>query len=182
MLRRRHLRRLVSFLAFVKEDTEMRRAVFIGLPAAVVAAVVIAGAPGVGVGHSALAHGVVVGPGSGQSGVPMMGQGMGHGMMGQGMGHGMMGQGIGHGMMGGGTMPGGQGTTGRVTPDVHVTVEDARHFFGHQLTAWGNQRLKLGKVGEKDEDTITADIVTLDDSLVQRYAIDRHTGVVRAAN
>ena len=160
----------------------MRRAVFIGLPAAVVAAVVIAGAPGVGVGHSALAHGVVVGPGSGQSGVPMMGQGMGHGMMGQGMGHGMMGQGIGHGMMGGDTMPGGQGTTGRVTPDVHVTVEDARHFFGHQLTAWGNQRLKLGKVGEKDEDTITADIVTLDDSLVQRYAIDRHTGVVRAAN
>jgi hypothetical protein len=41
----------------------------------------------------------------------------------------------------------------------------------------GNTRLKLGDVSEKDADTITADIVTKDkDALVQRFAVNRHTG------
>ena len=42
-----------------------------------------------------------------------------------------------------------------------------------------NSRLKLGDVKEKDTDTITADIVTLDNSLVQRFEIDRNTGFTR---
>ena len=46
--------------------------------------------------------------------------------------------------------------------------------------AWqGNQRLKLGDVKEKDADTITADVVTKDNSLVQRFVVDRHTGNYR---
>jgi hypothetical protein len=40
----------------------------------------------------------------------------------------------------------------------------------------GNPRLKVGDVKEKDADTITADIVTKDNSLVQRFIINRHTG------
>ena len=49
--------------------------------------------------------------------------------------------------------------------------------------AWqGNQRLKLGEVKEKDADTITADIVTKDNSLVERFIVDRHTGFIRRDN
>jgi len=45
-----------------------------------------------------------------------------------------------------------------------------------------NPRLKVGEVKEKDADTITADIVTLDNSLVQRFIVDRHTGALRQDN
>ncbi|MDP7216101.1 MAG: hypothetical protein QF583_09370 [Rhodospirillales bacterium] len=34
----------------------------------------------------------------------------------------------------------------------------------------------MGKVVEKDENTIIAEIVTVDDSLVERPAVDRKTG------
>jgi hypothetical protein len=42
------------------------------------------------------------------------------------------------------------------------------------LKQQSNPRLKVGEVKEKD--TITAEIVTADGSLVQRFKIDRHTG------
>ena len=35
---------------------------------------------------------------------------------------------------------------------------------------------------EKDADTITADVVTKDNSLVDRFIVDRHTGFVRRDN
>ncbi len=41
------------------------------------------------------------------------------------------------------------------------------------------RRLKRGKVEAKDDDTIIAEIVTVDDSLVQGLAIDRDTGSQR---
>jgi hypothetical protein len=34
-------------------------------------------------------------------------------------------------------------------------------------------------VKEKDADTITADVVTKDNSLVDRFIVDRHTGAVQ---
>ena len=34
----------------------------------------------------------------------------------------------------------------------------------------------MGAVQEVDEDTIVAEIVTVDDSLVHRWRVDRHTG------
>jgi hypothetical protein len=40
----------------------------------------------------------------------------------------------------------------------------------------GNSRLKVGEVKEKDNDTVTVDIVTKDNSLVQRYQVNRHIG------
>ena len=39
-----------------------------------------------------------------------------------------------------------------------------------------NKRLKVGEVKEADDDTIVAEIVTQDGSLVQRLKVDRHTG------
>ena len=50
-------------------------------------------------------------------------------------------------------------------------------------SSWrGNPRLKVGDVKEKDADTITADIVTKDNSLVQRFIINRHTGAYTRDN
>ncbi len=120
----------------------------------------------------------------------MMGGQMQPGMMqgGQG-GMGMMGGQMQPRQMKGGQMqPGmmnkmnmmGQGMMGhdfgaRVVPSKHLSVEDVRHFLEHRLARRGNKRLKVGEVKEED-DAIIADIVTVDDSLVERLRVDRHTG------
>jgi hypothetical protein len=117
----------------------------------------------------------------------MMGHGTGHGMMGPGMmGPGMMGQGMmGRGIMGPGMMDPGMKGPGfdrdrghgmRVVPRADLSTDDVRHFFEDRLAMHGNKRLKVGEVTEADDDTILADIVTLEDSLVQRFKVDRHTG------
>jgi hypothetical protein len=57
---------------------------------------------------------------------------------------------------------------------------DAVKVQVERWVAWqGNPRLKVGDVKEKDADTIVADIVTKDNSLVQRFAVNRHTGLVQ---
>ena len=43
----------------------------------------------------------------------------------------------------------------------------------------GNPRLKVGEVKEQDADTIVADIVTKDNSVVQRFTVNRHNGFYR---
>ncbi len=154
-------------------------------------ALVLLSNPGLGAGDNAtegeatrvqLAH-MGQGQGGGGGGQPcpmgMMGPGMrGQGMMGPGMmgpgmgGHGMMGRGFGMGH--GFGMEHGFGT--RVVPMRHLTVDDVRHFLEHRLAWRDNKRLKLGEVKEADEDTIIAEIVTVDGSLVQRLRVDRHTG------
>ena len=135
-----------------------------GLHAASVLAVMTLVAP------AATAHDVQQGaetPPYGQ----MMGP-MGPGMMGQG-GMGPM-HGMGRGMMGGGAGM-------RVTPSRDLEAEDVRHHFRHHLEWMGNERLKVGEVKQADEDTITADIVTVVDSLVQRFQVNRRTGWVSVA-
>jgi hypothetical protein len=125
-------------------------------------------------------HGWYMGPG-------MMGQGMGPGcgMMDQDMGpgYGMMGQGMGrgYGMMDQGMGPGygmGQGMgPGMMAPlREDLSVADVRHMMEHRLAWNGNPHIKVGKVEESDDDTIVADIVTQDGSLVQKLEVDRHTG------
>jgi hypothetical protein len=105
-----------------------------------------------------------------QMGPRMMGQ-MGPDMMGQM--HGMMGP----GMQGGAMGPGMMGPMGglRVTPTGHITTDDVRHFLEHHLTRHGLD-LKVGEVTQTDQDTITADVVTTEDSLAIRLLIDTHTG------
>lgn len=130
-------------------------------------------------GPQATAHS----PGMGQ-GQGMMGGGTGQGMMmnpamqrmmmqRMTMMHGMM-----HGMMG-----------SRMGPSViygmgpgagkDLTVDDVKTYLERVLQRHGNKRLKLGKVTQSDKDTIVAEIVTVDDSLVQKLSIDRHDRTVK---
>jgi hypothetical protein len=112
----------------------------------------------------------------------MMGSGMmGPGMMQGGMGPGMMQGGMGAGMMQGGMTPmqGGMGAIfgSRVTPMMSLSIDDVRGYLAVQLDRLNNKRLKVGDV-RSDDGTITADIVTVDNSLVQRLKVDRHTGAI----
>jgi hypothetical protein len=107
-------------------------------------------------------------------GSPMMG-----GMMGPGM---MQGGGMGPGMMQGGMGPGGSAIFGtRVTPMMNLSVDDVRGYLAVQLDRLNNKRLKVGDI-KADDGAITADIVTIDNSLVQRLKVDRHTGAIEYQN
>jgi len=111
----------------------------------------------------------------------MMHGGMGSGTMGQGSG--MMGS----GMMGSGMMQGGGGSGmgalfgSRVRPLMNLSAEDVRGYLASRLDRLNNKRLKIGEL-KSDDGTITADIVTVDNSLVQRLKIDRHTGAIQYEN
>ena len=108
--------------------------------------------------------------------MPMAGQGtMGPGMMQGGMGPGMMQRGMGPGMMQGGMFG------SRVTPIMNLSTEDVRGYLTAQLEALNNKRLKVGDI-KADDGAITADIVTVDNSLVQRLKVDRHTGAIEYPN
>jgi hypothetical protein len=100
-----------------------------------------------------------------------MGPMMGPGMMGMGpmMGHGMgMGPMMGNGMM---------GWYGAPQGNLNLSVDDVKASVERWIAAMGNPRLKPGHVVAKDDDTITADVVTVDkEALVQRFAVNRHTG------
>jgi len=138
------------------------------------------GMMGSGIGCPAMADGGMMSSGMMQG---MMGHhgGMGPGMMGHGMmGQGMMGQGMmGDGMMGDGMM--GDGMTGgrlvMVPAPPMLTVADVTYNLEQLLAARGNARLKVGPVTDKDEATITGDIVTNEGSLVERYEVDKRSGV-----
>ena len=129
------------------------------------------------------------GPGMTQGGMGpgMMQGGMGPGMMQGGMCPGMMQGGMCPGMMQGGMGPGMmQGGMGalfgsRVTPTMNLSAEDVRGYLAVQLDRLNNKRLKVGDIKSEDG-TITADIVTIDNSLVQRLKVDRHTGAIEYQN
>jgi hypothetical protein len=112
----------------------------------------------------------------------MMHSGMGS-EMGQQTGRHMMGS----RMMGGGMMQGGMRSGmgallgSRVTPLMNLSVDDVRGYLGFQLDRLNNKRLKVGDL-KSDDATITADIVTVDNSLVQRLKVDRHTGAIEYEN
>jgi hypothetical protein len=91
----------------------------------------------------------------------------------------MMGQGIGPGMMGQGMM--GQGMMGAGPAAASLSVNDVKSNIGRWLSWQANPRLKVGNVAEKDSNTITAEIVTVDNSLVQKLEVDRRTGAMWAA-
>jgi hypothetical protein len=118
--------------------------------------------------------GWMMGPGYGPGMMRGYGPGWGHGwMMRGGYGPGMMGPGYGPGMMGYG--PGYYGQQA----NLNLSTDDVKNYFGRMLAIRGNPRLKVGDVKEKDSDTIVADIVTKDNSLVQRFAVNRHNGFYR---
>jgi len=102
------------------------------------------------------------------------------GMMQDGMMQGGM---MGSGMMGSGMMRGGMGALfgSRVTPMMNLSIDDVRGYLTSQLDGLKNKRLKMGDI-KGDDGTIIADIVTVDNSLVQRLKVDRHTGAITYEN
>lgn len=94
------------------------------------------------------------------------------GMMGQNT---MTGPGI-WGGFGPGMMGPGWNTTWR---DLNLSTDNVKNYFERWLAGQGNPRLKVGDVKEKDAITIVADIVTKDNSLVQRFVINRRNGYFR---
>ena len=98
-----------------------------------------------------------------------MHEGMGAGAMGRGMhagstATGMMRSGAGLGM---GALFG-----SRVARTLNLSVDDVRNYLSLRLDRLNNKRLKVGDV-KSDDQMITADIVTVDNSLVQRLKVDR---------
>jgi len=78
-------------------------------------------------------------------------------------------------------MTGGQGSlfgTPIGTPE-EMTENRVRALLERQLTNLGNPRLKLGEIGTAADGSITAEIVTVDGSLVQTLAFNRYPGLVR---
>jgi hypothetical protein len=114
----------------------------------------------------------------------MMHGGMGPSMMGGQMGRGMM---MRPGMMGSGTMQGSGGPGmgalfgSRVRPIMNLSIDDVRGYLALRLDRLNNKRLKIGDI-KSDDATITADIVTVDSSLVQQLKVDRHTGMIDYVN
>ena len=84
--------------------------------------------------------------------------------------------GYGHGMMGYSYDRQGDGQTGG---NLNLTVDNVKSRMERMLAWRGNPHLKLGDVKEKDADTITADVVTKDNSLVERFDFNRHNGSYR---
>lgn len=106
-----------------------------------------------------------------------MGSGTMQGGMGQ-MGPDMMQGCMGRGMMQGDMASGPAALFGvRVTPIMHLSVEDVRGYLDMQLERLNNKRLKVGDV-KADGSAIIADIVTVDNSLVQRLKVDPRTGAI----
>jgi len=113
------------------------------------------------------------------AGCPMMSKSMMRGGMMERMGQGRQTtMGMGTGKAQDGVAPGMASLFGsRVMPTMNLTVEDVQGYLTAQLDRLNNKRLKIGDV-KTDTGTITADIVTVDNSLVQRLKVDRHTGAI----
>ncbi len=75
----------------------------------------------------------------------------------------------------------GYGGSGQPT-DLKLSIEDVKGKFEQWIAVRGNPRLKVGEIKEKDVDTIQVDIVTKDNSLVEQFLVNRHTGSYRPAD
>src|SRR4030042_6172715 len=128
--------------------------------------------------------------GAGQGGwyCPYCGQYMGQGMMGGGMmGRGMMG--CGPGMMGGGMMGPGYGQQYQQPqyqqPQYQqqqkpLEEKDAKETLENYIKNMRNPNLKLGKIKDAGN-TFEAEIVTKDNSLIDKIIVDKMTGWMRSA-
>ncbi len=103
----------------------------------------------------------------------------GPGMMGPQMMHQMM-RGMMSGMMGRQGMRMGPGMMmGRRVTDRKLDASEVERILSGMLAWHGNKRLKVGKVADKDDDTVIAEIQTVDGSLVAKLVVNRKTGAMR---
>jgi len=70
----------------------------------------------------------------------------------------------------------GMGMGRHANRDLDLTESQVKTLVEARLIMRGNDRLKLGKVAKKDDQTYLVDIVTVDDSLVRQVEIDKDTG------
>ena len=102
----------------------------------------------------------------------------GHGpgmMMGGGMGPGMM---MGYGPGGAGNSGGCHGNSAGTGGDLDLSADDVKKNLERHLAWMGNSRLQVGEI-KPDGDDFIADIVTKDNSLVERLKVDGETGFTR---
>ena len=125
--------------------------------------VAVAAAAFVAAGIFALAHG----PGASRWG------GWRDGPVGPGM---MATMGHGPGMGGPGIGGAGRAAMWGPEPSRAFTADDVRRIVDGRLAWRRNDRLKIGKIEERDANAIVVEIVTVDGSLVDRVAVDRNTG------
>jgi Spy/CpxP family protein refolding chaperone len=121
-------------------------------------------------------------PSSGQYMGPRRGYGMGPGMMGRGMGP-EGGYGRGSGMMGRGQMQGSQqmGSGSQYSQGKGaLSKEDAGSIVKDYLASTRNPNLKLGKIKDAGN-AFEAEIVTKDNSLVDKVLVDKTSGWMRPA-
>lgn len=130
--------------------------------------------PGYGPGYH-------MGWGGGPWNCPRFGQGDESGQ-GYGPGYHMRGWGGGPGMMRGWGRGYGRGGDNQSNQALNLTTDDVKSRMERWLSWRGNSRIKLAEVKEKDADSITADVVTKDNSVVERFIFDRHTGAFRRDN
>jgi len=182
----------------------------LGKVAAAALALTITAAPAFGHGPGPYGPGQGQrGPGPGMTGPHMMAPdtmpyhqgGMGHGGMHQGpgwmdhggmhhgpgmsfdqgrMGHGGMHHQPGWGHHGTGPGMGGYGF-GRDALRQDLAADDVKHILEHRLQWQGFTNLSVGNIAEKDDDTLTADVITEDGTLVQQFEVNRHTGAFSPA-
>ena len=63
--------------------------------------------------------------------------------------------------------------------DLNLSTDNVKTYLDRWIAWQGNSRLKVGDVKERDADTIVADIVTKDNSPVQRFVVNRRNGFFR---
>ena len=71
----------------------------------------------------------------------------------------------------------GQGLMGRsANRELNLSEKQVKTLVEARLIRRGNDRLKIGKIAKKDDQTYLVDIVTVDDSLVRQVEIDKDSG------
>ena len=68
---------------------------------------------------------------------------------------------------------------GAAPKDDRLSADDLRGQIEQWIRWYANPQLKIGSISKKDENTIVAEIVDADDSIVQRIEVDRRTGWMR---
>ncbi len=133
--------------------------------AALIGAAALSASPSMAHGSQSYGgQGHMMGQGGQMGQTGMMGQG-GHMSQGGQMGHmGMKGRGLGHMLAG-----------------RDFTVDQIRTLLEAHLIMRGNDRLKVGAIEKKDDGAITAEIVTVDDSLVRKLEFNPKAGMKKKA-
>ena len=85
----------------------------------------------------------------------------------------MMGMGSGNGM--GSHMGSGKGYN--MDRALDLSAAEVKTLIEARMIMHGNDRLKVGKISQKDDQTYVVDIVTVDDSLVRQIEVDRNNGL-----